>query len=118
MNKLEISQKENNLANAIFYIDEIADLDSLNEVASSLASRRKVLRSQEIKAKKATISVGDTVSFEKDVGVKVIGTLTKINRTRVKVEVNSRDVGLRPVTWNVPLVNLYVWRGGSWKNTI
>ena len=113
MNKLEISQKENNLANAIFSINEIADLDSLSEVASSLASRRKVLRAQEIKAKKATISVGDKVKFEDNKGKELTGRIAKVNRTRANVEVNSakRDEqgslnGFRTVTWAVPITLL------------
>ena len=99
--------------NAIFSINEITDINSLNEVASSLASRRKVLRSQEIKAKKATISVGDKVKFEDNKGKELTGTIAKVNRTRVNVEVNilKRDEqgslnGFKTVTWIVPITLL------------
>ena len=110
MDKLELSVEENNVANAIYSINEITDLDSLSEVASSLASRRKVLRAQEIKAKKAVISVGDKVKFEDNNGNELTGRIAKVNRTRADVEVNSakRDEhgslnGIRFVTWAVPI---------------
>jgi len=110
MEKLELSVEENNVANAIYSINEITDLDSLSEVASSLASRRKVLRAQEIKAKKAVISVGDKVKFEDNNGNELTGRIAKVNRTRADVEVNSakRDEhgslnGIRFVTWAVPI---------------
>ena len=110
MEKLEFSVEENNVANAIYSINEITDLDSLSEVASSLASRRKVLRAQEIKAKKAVISVGDKVKFEDNNGNELTGRIAKVNRTRADVEVNSakRDEhgslnGIRFVTWAVPI---------------
>ena len=115
MDKLEFSVEENNVENAIFSINEITDINSLNEVASSLASRRKVLRSQEIKAKKATISVGDKVKFEDNNGKEATGTLTKINRTKAIVKVDNylltRDdrgilTGARSITWTVPITLL------------
>ena len=113
MEKLEFSVEENNVANAIYSINEITDLNSLNEVASSLVSRRKELRAQEIKDKKATISVGDKVKFEDNKGKEATGTLTKINRTKAIVKVRSakRDdrgilTGARSVTWTVPITLL------------
>mgnify|MGYP003150922010 CR=1 FL=1 len=113
MDKLEFSVEENNVANAIYSINEITDLNSLNEVASSLVSRRKELRAQEIKAKKAVISVGDKVKFEDKKGKEATGTLTKINRTKAIVKVRSakRDdrgilTGARSVTWTVPITLL------------
>ena len=113
MEKLELSVEENNVANAIYSINEITDLNSLNEVASSLVSRRKELRAQEIKDKKATISVGDKVKFEDNKGKEATGTLTKINRTKAIVKVRSakRDdrgilTGARSVTWTVPITLL------------
>ena len=113
MDKLELSVEENNVANAIYSINEITDLNSLNEVASSLVSRRKELRAQEIKDKKATISVGDKVKFEDNKGKEATGTLTKINRTKAIVKVRSakRDdrgilTGARSVTWTVPITLL------------
>jgi len=113
MDKLEFSVEENNVANAIYSINEITDLNSLNEVASSLVSRRKELRAQEIKDKKATISVGDKVKFEDNKGKEATGTLTKINRTKAIVKVRSakRDdrgilTGARSVTWTVPITLL------------
>ena len=113
MEKLELSVEENNVANAIYSINEITDLNSLNEVASSLVSRRKELRAQEIKAKKATISVGDKVKFEDKKGKEVTGTLTKVNRTKAIVKERSakRDdrgilTGARSVTWTVPITLL------------
>ena len=113
MDKLEFSVEENNVANAIYSINEITDLNSLNEVASSLVSRRKELRAQEIKDKKATISVGDKVKFEDKKGKEVTGTLTKVNRTKAIVKERSakRDdrgilTGARSVTWTVPITLL------------
>ena len=115
MEKLELSVEENNVANAIYSINEITDLNSLNEVASSLVSRRKELRAQEIKAKKATISVGDKVKFEDKKGKEVTGTLTKVNRTKAIVKVDNylltRDdrgilTGASSLTWSVPITLL------------
>ena len=113
MEKLELSVEENNVANAIYSINEITDLKNLREVSSYLVSRRKELIAQEIKAKKATISVGDKVKFEDKKGKEVTGTLTKVNRTKAIVKERSakRDdrgilTGARSVTWTVPITLL------------
>ena len=113
MEKLE---KESSLENAIlasYYIDKITNSDDLGSVRFAFNSRKRVLRAQEIKAKKATISVGDKVKFEDNKGKEATGTLTKINRTKAIVKVRSakRDdrgilTGARSVTWTVPITLL------------
>ena len=113
MEKLELSVEENNVANAIYSINEITDLKNLREVSSYLVSRRKELIAQEIKAKKAVLSVGDKVKFNDNKGNELTGRIAKVNRTRANVEVNSakRDEqgslnGFRTVTWAVPITLL------------
>ena len=67
----------------------------------------------EIKAKKATISVGDKVKFEDKKGKEGTGTLTKVNRTKAIVKERSakRDdrgilTGASSLTWSVPITLL------------
>jgi len=115
MNKLE---KESSLENAIlasYYIDKITNSDDLGSVRFAFNNRKRVLRAQEIKAKKATISVGDKVKFEDKKGKEVTGTLTKVNRTKAIVKVDNylltRDdrgilTGASSLTWSVPITLL------------
>ena len=98
---------------ASYYLDKITNLDDLGTVGFAFKSRKRVLRAQEIKAKKATISVGDKVKFEDNKGKELTGTIAKVNRTRVNVEVNilKRDEqgslnGFKTVTWIVPITLL------------
>ena len=113
MNKLEKESSPENAILASYYLDKITNLDDLGTVGFAFKSRKRVLRAQEIKAKKATISVGDKVKFEDNNGKEATGTLTKINRTKVQVKVRSakRDeqgslTGARSVTWTVPITLL------------
>ena len=113
MNKLEKESSPENAILASYYLDKITNLDDLRTVGFAFNSRRRVLRAQEIKAKKATISVGDKVKFEDNKGKELTGRIAKVNRTRANVEVNSakRDEqgslnGFRTVTWAVPITLL------------
>ena len=110
---LENFKSVENAILASHYIDKITNLDDLGTVGFAFNSRRRVLRAQEIKAKKATISVGDKVKFEDKKGKEVTGTLTKVNRTKAIVKERSakRDdrgilTGARSVTWTVPITLL------------
>ena len=112
MEKLEKESSSENAILASYYLDKITNLDDLGTVGFAFNSRKRVLRAQEIKAKKAVISVGDEVKFDNR-GKEVTGTLTKINRTKVQVKVRSakRDeqgslTGARSVTWTVPITLL------------
>ena len=115
MNKLEKESSPENAILASYYLDKITNLDDLRTVGFAFNSRKRVLRAQEIKAKKATISVGDKVKFEDNNGKEATGTLTKINRTKAIVKVDNylltRDeqgslTGARSVTWTVPITLL------------
>ena len=112
----KLKEEESSFENAIlasYYIDKITNRYDLGSVRFAFNSRKRVLKAQEIKAKKAVISVGDEVKFDnRGTGV-VTGTLTKINRTKVQVKVRSakRDeqgslTGARSVTWTVPITLL------------
>ena len=73
-----------------------ANANELNTVREAYMERMKTLRDES----KAGFSVGDTVSLtHKKFGGYVKGIVTKINRTRAKVE-----IGL--VTYNVPMAML------------
>lgn len=112
----KLKEEESSFENAIlasYYIDKITNRYDLGSVRFAFNSRKRVLKAQEIKAKKAVISVGDEVKFEDNEGKEVTGTLTKINRTKAIVKVRSakRDeqgslTGARSVTWTVPITLL------------
>ena len=109
------SPHKSDFANAVFYIDEIKNENDLARLAEHISTIRRSLRAQEIKAKKATISVGDKVKFEDKNGKEATGTLTKINRTKAIVKVDNylltRDdrgilTGASSLTWSVPITLL------------
>ena len=97
---------------ACYSIENITNKDDLDAVRDAFNSRYKLLKAQQIENTKAVISVGDEVKFDNR-GKEVIGTLTKINRTKAIVKVRSakRDeqgslTGARSVTWTVPITLL------------
>ena len=107
------SPHKSDFANAVFYIDEIKNENDLARLAEHISTIRRSLRAQEIKAKKATISVGDKVKFEDNKGKELTGRITKVNRTRAIVGVyvakkDDRGIlnGVRTVTWTVPITFL------------
>jgi hypothetical protein len=95
------------------YIREITDLADLYSIKDTFDAQKKWLRSEQIREKKNTLSIGDAVSFEDKEENTVIGELIKINRTKAQVSVDKikdeegsdiKTIG--KVTWTVPIVML------------
>ena len=69
-------------------INAIDNMKDLNKVIDVIRNKQKSLRSDLVNSKKSELSVGMTVNISSKKG-KLVGVITKINRTKAVVEING-----------------------------
>ena len=69
-------------------INAIDNMEDLNKVIDVIRNKQKSLRSDIVNSKKSELSVGMTVNISSKKG-KLVGVITKINRTKAVVEING-----------------------------
>ena len=69
-------------------INAIDNMKDLNKVIDVIRNKQKSLRSDIVNSKKSELAVGMTVNISSKKG-KLVGVITKINRTKAVVEING-----------------------------
>ena len=69
-------------------INAIDNMEDLNKVIDVIRNKQKSLRSDLVNSKKSELAVGMTVNISSKKG-KLVGVITKINRTKAVVEING-----------------------------
>ena len=71
-------------------INAIDNMKDLNKVIDVIRNKQKSLRSDLVNSKKSELAVGMTVNISSKKG-KLVGVITKINRTKAVVEIEGRE---------------------------